>query len=89
MVIFLQTFRIDKITIRTNPVAKVVVTDNWIIMVGQWPWNFHLAHQSDVELAIIRTDHHQLSTDGEAGGTQFLTIRVKNRKPNSESFDFR
>ena len=69
--------------------VKVIVTDNWIIMVGQWPWNFHLAHQSDVELKIVKTDQHQLSTQGQAGGTQFLTILVKNRRDNSESFTFR
>lgn len=82
-------FRIDKLSIQTNPVNKVVVTDNWIIMVGQWPWNFHLAHQSDVELKIVKTDMHQLSTDGQAGGTQFLSILVKNRRANAISFTFR
>ena len=80
------TFRIDKLSIQTNPVCKVVVTDNWIMMVGQWPWNFHLAHQSDVELKIVKTDHHQLSTDGQAGGAQYLSILVKNRRSNLESF---
>ena len=82
-------YRIDKLSIRTNPVVKVVVTDNWIIMVGQWPWNFHLAHQSDVELKIVKTDQHQLSTEGQAGGTQFLSILVKNRRENLGSFTFR
>ena len=81
--------RIDKLCIRTNPVMKVVVTDNWIIMVGQWPWNLHLAHQSDVELKIVKTDQHQLSTDGQAGGSQYLSILVKNRRANLESFTFR
>ena len=38
--------RIDKFSIRVNPLQKVVVTDNWIVMVGQWPWKFHLAHQA-------------------------------------------
>ena len=34
--------RIDKISIRTNPLSKVVVTDNWIVMVGAWPWSLQL-----------------------------------------------
>ena len=34
--------RIDKISIRTNPISKVVVTDNWIVMVGAWPWSLQL-----------------------------------------------
>ena len=59
------------------------------MMVGQWPWNFHLTHQSDVELKIVNTDHRQLSTDGQAGGAQFLSILVKNRRSNLESFTFR
>ena len=58
-------------------------------MVGQWPWNFYLAHQSDVELTIVKTDQHHLSTEGQAGGAQFLSILVKNRRPNGEPFTFR
>ena len=85
----IMIYRIDKLSIKTNPVVKVVVTDNWILMVGQWPWNFHLAHQSDVELKVVKTDQHQLSTEGQAGGTQFLSILVKNRRDNSGSFTFR
>ena len=81
--------RIDKFSIRVNPLQKVVVTDNWIVMVGQWPWKFHLAHQSDVTLDLLSSEHHQISTEGQAGGTQYLTIEVKNRRPNAESFRFR
>ena len=81
--------RIDKFSIRVNPLQKVVVTDNWIVMVGQWPWKFHLAHQSDITLDLLSSEHHQISTEGQAGGTQYLTIQVKNRRPNAESFVFR
>lgn len=81
--------RIDKFSIRVNPLQKVVVTDNWIVMVGQWPWKFHLAHQSDVTLDLLSSEHHQISTEGQAGGTQYLTIEVKNRRLNAESFRFR
>ena len=58
-------------------------------MIGQWPWDFHIAHQSDVELKIVKTDQHQLSTEGQAGGTQFLTILVNNRREALRSFTFR
>lgn len=81
--------RIDKFSIRVNPLQKVVVTDNWIVMVGQWPWKFHLAHQSDITLDLLSSEHHQISTEGQAGGTQYLTLQVKNRRPNAESFEFR
>ena len=63
--------------------------DNWIVLVGQWPWRFNLAHQSDVTLVLVSSEHHQISTEGQAGGTQYLTIQVKNRRPNAESFTFR
>ena len=82
-------FRIDKFTISTNPISKVVVTDNWILYIGQWPWSFNMAHQSDVSVSLVQSEHHQISTEGEAGGTQFLTIQVKNRRPRTKSFQFR
>ncbi len=65
------------------------MTDNWIVLVGQWPWRFHLAHQSDVTLRLVGSEHHHISTEGEAGGAQFLTIEVRNARPNAESFSFR
>eukprot|EP00092_Neocalanus_flemingeri_P031314 GFUD01034010.1.p1 GENE.GFUD01034010.1~~GFUD01034010.1.p1 ORF type:complete len:413 (-),score=79.34 GFUD01034010.1:82-1263(-) len=81
--------RIDKISIRTNPLSKVVVTDNWIVMVGAWPWSLQLSHQSDVSLQLASSEHHRISTEGEIGGAQFLHIKVINRKPEHSSFIFR
>lgn len=81
--------RIDKFTICTNPIERVVVTDNWVIFLGAVPWKFHIAHQSDVTLNLIGSEHHHISTEGQAGGTQFLKIEVQNGKPNCESFSFR
>jgi len=81
--------RIDKISIRTNPLSKVVVTDNWIVMVGAWPWSLQLSHQSDVSLELASSEHHRISTEGEIGGAQFLHIKVVNRKPEISSFIFR
>jgi len=81
--------RIDKISIRTNPLSKVVVTDNWIVMVGAWPWSLQVSHQSDVSLQLASSEHHRISTEGEIGGAQFLHIKVINRKPEVPSFTFR
>ncbi len=81
--------RIDKFTIRTSPIAKVVVTDNWVVLVGQWPWQFELAHQSDVTTTLVASDHHHISTEGHLGGTQYLTVKVNNGRPNADSFVFR
>jgi len=81
--------RIDKISIRTNPISKVVVTDNWIVMVGAWPWSLQLSHQSDVSLQLASSDNHRISTEGELGGAQFLHIKVLNRKSEIPSFIFR
>ncbi len=81
--------RIDKFTIHTSPITKVVVTDNWVLLLGQWPWQFRLAHQSDVATSLEGSDHHHISTEGQLGGTQFLTVRVNNRRSQEESFVFR
>ncbi len=67
----------------------MVVTDNWVVLFGQWPWQFRLAHQSDISTSIVASDHHNISTEGQLGGTQYLTIRVNNSRPNAESFVFR
>ena len=80
--------RIDKIIIRTSTLTKVVVTDNWIILVGQWPWKFHLALQSDVQLELIKSDHLNISSDN-TGEVQYLSIRVNNRRNPSKPFQFR
>ena len=37
---------------------------------------FAFSHQSDVSLSILSSDHHQISTEGERGGTQYLSIEV-------------
>ncbi len=82
--------RIDKFTIRTSPISKVVVTDNWLLLLGQWPWQLRLAHQSDVStVSLVASDHHHISTEGQLGGTQFLTVKVHNRRRTEESFVFR
>lgn len=81
--------RIDKITVRTTPIEKVVVTDNWIILISSSPWRMRLSHQSDISLQLASCDHHQLSTEGEIGGSQYLKIEVKNRNPDIPSYFFR
>ena len=71
--------RIDKFIIPTNPVIRVVVTDNWIIQVGQWPWQFQMAHQSDVSLALVESEHHQISTEGQVNLHPYqLLVRSNN-----------
>lgn len=67
--------RVDKLVIRSGNVGKVVITDNWILKVGQWPWSFAIAHQSDVRIEVIRSDNFNLSVDTPGAGAQFLTVR--------------
>jgi len=81
--------RIDKIVVETNPLERVVVTDNWILVLGPLPWNFHLSHQSDASLKLLQSDNHSISVEGELGGTQFLTIQVDCRKAGVSEFKFR
>ena len=81
--------RVDKLIVNTNTVTKVVVTDNWIMKVGPWPWQFYVAHQSDVKVEIVNSDHHNITIDGQVGGAQFLSISVVNRRPGVLPFSFR
>ena len=71
---------IEKLQIQTSALTKIVVTDNWIIKVGQYPWKLHIAHKSDVTLKLIKSVHLALSPDSDAGGVQYLTIQVKSRR---------
>ncbi|XP_023344212.1 transmembrane protein 129 [Eurytemora carolleeae] len=81
--------RIDKISLSLNPLERLVVTDNWILLLGPWPWSLHISHQSDSSLKLLNYDNHNISTEGELGGTQFLHIEVQSRKPGISSFRFR
>ncbi|KAL7302326.1 hypothetical protein TKK_0004989 [Trichogramma kaykai] len=78
--------RIDKYTIETNKITKVVVTENWIIKIS--PYNLHFAHQSDTTLVVNKTDTHapSASTKGEV---QFVNIEVTPARPNATKFDIR
>ena len=51
-------------------------------------FNYPFTYESDIELKIVKTDQHQLSTEGQAGGTQFLSIFVKIIRDNSGAFTF-
>jgi len=81
--------RIDKISVQTNPLQSLVITDNWIVLLGFWPWHFHISHQSDASLQVLSSDDHTISTEGELGGAQFLQLQVNCRKPNVANFSFR
>jgi len=81
--------RIDKFSVRPSPLSKLVVTDNWLVLTGCWPWSCRLSHQSDVSLQIVSSEQHRISTEGHIGGTQFLHIKVDNRRPEIGSFTIR
>ena len=82
--------RPDKLIIQTGTLNKVVVTDNWIVLVGQWPWNFHLAHKSNVQLELIKSVHLALSPDPDdaGGGIQYLSVKVHDNRVHN-SFEIR
>ena len=67
----------------------VVVTDNWVVVIGCWPWSLHLSHQSDVSLQIVNSEQHRISTEGHIGGAQFLHIMINNRRPEISSYKIR
>ena len=68
--------RIDKLSVQPSPLSRLVVTDNWLVLTGCWPWSCHLSHQSDVSLQIVSSEQHRISTEGHIGGSQFLHIKV-------------
>ena len=72
--------RIDKISLRTSPLSRLIVTDSWVVVVGSYPWSFQLSHQSDVTLKIIDSEQHRISTEGHIGGAQYLHISINNRQ---------
>ena len=80
--------RIDKFSIRPSPLSTLVVTDNWMVSTGCWPWSCHLSHQSDVSLEIVNSEQHRISTEGHIGGSQFLHIKVRfrNQKTKNDIF---
>jgi len=81
--------RIDKICLRTSPLSKLIVTDNWVVVIGSYPWSFQMSHQSDVTLQIIDSEQHRISTEGHIGGAQYLHISIKNRRPEFSSYNIR
>ena len=56
--------------------VKVVVTDNWLVLVTASPWSMNVSHQSDISLQLAKAEHHQISQEMQVGGTQFLSIEV-------------
>ena len=82
--------RPDKLIIQTGSINKVIVSDNWILQVGQWPWNFNLAHKSNVQLELVKSVHLALSPDPDdaGGGIQYLSVKVHDTRVH-KSFEIR
>ncbi|KAL1513779.1 hypothetical protein ABEB36_003144 [Hypothenemus hampei] len=66
--------RLEIVSIRTNPIVKVVVTENWIIKVC--PLTLFVTHQSDATLDVKEATNYHLSHISPSE-TQFLNIEVK------------
>ena len=73
--------RPDKLIIQTGSINKVIVSDNWILQVGQWPWNFNLAHKSNVQLELVKSVHLVLSPGHYDAGVGFSTRPSKFMTP--------
>jgi len=85
----MDCLRLDKLVIANTPVSKVIVTSNWILRVGQWPWSFQIVHQADAKVDIVNSDHHDITLDQQVGGVQFLSIAVVTDKPTVPKLVFR
>ena len=69
--------------------VKVVVTDNWLVLVTASPWSMNVSHQSDISLQLAKAEHHQISQEMQVGGTQFLSIEVSTIECTEKSLHFR
>lgn len=78
--------RIDKISVQTNSLIKVIATENWVLKVT--PFTILLAHQSDAILVVQKADTHRISVQ-TTNETQYLNIEVKSGRQDVESFIIR
>ncbi|KAB0794453.1 hypothetical protein PPYR_11293 [Photinus pyralis] len=78
--------RVDKISIQTNAVSRVIATENWILKVT--PLTIFVAHQSDATLNACHTDTHTMSAEN-FGHVQYVTIEVKSARDNVPPFKIR
>ncbi|ENN78050.1 E3 ubiquitin-protein ligase TM129 [Dendroctonus ponderosae] len=83
--------RLEIVTVKTNPMTKAVVTENWIIKVTLL--NMFLAHQSDATVKLLEVNTFDLSHIN-ANITQFCNIEVQSARVGSfiiriNALDFR
>ncbi|CAH1404270.1 unnamed protein product [Nezara viridula] len=77
---------IDKVSLQTSTIHRVIATDNWIMKVS--PYRLDIAHQSDSVLVLCQADLHHVSVDGQ-GVVQYLNIEVKTTRRGVKSFFIR
>ncbi|PNF26745.1 hypothetical protein B7P43_G01627 [Cryptotermes secundus] len=77
---------VDKVCIETNPVVKIIATDNWIVKVA--PYWLYVVHQSDAALILSSSDTHQVAP-GSHREAQYLNIEVKSVRPGVKPFCIR
>lgn len=77
--------RIDKVTVRTNPVSKTVITSSWIIKVE--PYAVRVAHQNHVTLELENAEEHDYTPDSQT--TQYLWVKVEQLQTRKKLFSIR
>ncbi|KAK3912130.1 E3 ubiquitin-protein ligase TM129 [Frankliniella fusca] len=78
--------RVNKITIQSSSVVRVVATDNWVIKIS--PYTLDVAHQSDTALILSSADVHPWSPHIN-DNVQFVNIEVKPTRQNAQPFKIR
>lgn len=81
----LNFYRIDKVTVRTNPVSKTVVTNSWIIKVE--PYVVQVAHQNHVTLQLENSEEHTYTADSQTA--QYLWVNVEHIQTKQKLFTIR
>ncbi|XP_023018024.2 E3 ubiquitin-protein ligase TM129 isoform X2 [Leptinotarsa decemlineata] len=78
--------RVDKTSIQTSAIVKIIVTENWIIKIT--PLSMFIVHQSDASLAVKEADSYRISPSVTIE-VQYLNIEVKSGRQGVEPFSIR
>ncbi|KAJ8966112.1 hypothetical protein NQ317_011017 [Molorchus minor] len=77
---------VDKISIQTSTIIKIVATENWIMKVT--PLTMFVIHQSDASLVVKEANTYPLSPQN-MDETQYLNIEVKSGRQGVNPFIIR
>lgn len=79
--------RSNKLVKRFSSIAKIIVTENWVMKTSVY--FCHFAHQSDSALIADKSDSHRISIHDSSDSVEFVNIQVKPTRPGVRPFTIR